>query len=127
MNKMNWLGGLLNEFEGKPLQKTGMLSREQVLAFFDKSSSSFANPEFKSLLRVGYERGQNVQDLVNEMQFQIFQAMGVQGDFGIGCLSKIRMVYSQDAELLKMFYTFVNSEEMLLDEVELPSDAYKAK
>lgn len=124
---MNWLGGLLNEFEGKPLQKTGTLSREQVVMFFEKSGTQFASPEFKSLLRVGYERGQNVSDLVNQMQFQIFQSMGVQGDFGIGSLRHIRQWFSQDADLLRMFYTFVNSEEMLLDEVELPAEAYKSK
>jgi hypothetical protein len=64
------------------------------MEFFKKSDEQFQNPEFKQLLRMGKSRGQDPQDLVNSMQHSIFENMGVQGDFGIKCLSRIRQVHT---------------------------------
>jgi hypothetical protein len=74
---MNWLVG---EFDARPLQKAGMLTKEQLLAFFMRSREQFDKQEFKQLLSVGAStRGPAAsEEIINGMQKQIFEALGVQ-------------------------------------------------
>ncbi|EFJ50398.1 hypothetical protein VOLCADRAFT_120656 [Volvox carteri f. nagariensis] len=126
---MQWLNSLVSEYEGRPLQKTGMLTKEQLQSFFQESAKQFNNAEFKQLLSVAHRtRGPgSSEDMVNGMQKEIFQSMGIQGDFGINCLSKVNQVYATDAFFMRHFYEHVQKEEMVLDEAEMPEAAFKSK
>ena len=125
--RMNWLSSLVNEYEGKPLQKTGMLTKDQLQVFFQKSKEQFTSPGFKQLLRSSAQRGRDLEQIVNEMQTQIFQAMGVQGDFGINCLGRVQQAHNDDAFFLRAFFEHVQLEEQTLDEAEMPEEAFKQK
>ncbi|KXZ55032.1 hypothetical protein GPECTOR_3g193 [Gonium pectorale] len=109
---MQWLSSLVSEYDARPLQKAGMLTKE-----------------FKQILSVALKtRGPGAsEDAINAMQKEIFEAMGVQGDFGIKCLSRVSQVYGTDAFFLRQFYEHVQKEEMVLDEAEMPEVAFKSK
>ncbi|GIL55615.1 hypothetical protein Vafri_11153 [Volvox africanus] len=126
---MQWLNSLVSEYEGRPLQKTGMLTKEQLTQFFQDSARQFNNPEFKQLLSVANKaRGPGaVEEAINGMQGEIFHSIGVQGDFGLKCLSKVNQVYADDAIFLRQFYEHVQKEEMVMDEAEMPEAQFKSK
>lgn len=47
----NWLSSFFApEFEGKALQKSGTISKEQLLSFFEHGKELFDNPDFKMAL-----------------------------------------------------------------------------
>jgi hypothetical protein len=55
----------------------------------------------------GYQRGQNVQNLINQAQHRIWEEKvqpPVQGDYGLGCLAGVQQQFKNDAELLRMFF-----------------------
>ncbi|GAX81769.1 hypothetical protein CEUSTIGMA_g9197.t1 [Chlamydomonas eustigma] len=100
---MEWLSSWLDT----PKNLSDAVSRESVIEFF--------------------ERGKNVQDIVNQAQLQLFESMGIKGQVGMQFLGKIRTVYANDAEMLRSFYQFVQLEERALDEAELPEPVFKQK
>ncbi|GFR48263.1 hypothetical protein Agub_g10128 [Astrephomene gubernaculifera] len=126
---MQWLNSLVSEYEGRPLQKSGMLTKEQLIKFFQDSAQQFNNPEFKQLLSVAMKtRGPGTaEEIINGMQRQILENMGVQGDFGLNCLARVNGVYGNDAAFLRLFYEHVQKEEMVLDEAEMPESAFRSK
>ncbi|PNW88882.1 hypothetical protein CHLRE_01g049050v5 [Chlamydomonas reinhardtii] len=126
---MNWLNALVNEYDAKPLQKAGMLTKDQLAQFFAESAKQFSNPEFKQLLSVAHsQRGPGTsEEMVNGMQKQIFESMGIQGDFGLKCLSRVHPEYGSDAFFMRQFYEHVQKEEMVLDEAEMPESMFRSK
>ncbi|KAG2494000.1 hypothetical protein HYH03_007927 [Edaphochlamys debaryana] len=106
-----------------------MLSKDQLVQFFEGSKKQFDNPDFKQMLGVSFKtRGPgSPEDMINGMQKQIFESMGVQGDFGLKCLSRVQQVYGNDAFFLRQFFEHVQKEEMILDEAEMPETMYKTK
>ncbi|GLC43552.1 hypothetical protein PLESTB_001569600 [Pleodorina starrii] len=126
---MQWLNSLVSEYDGRPLQKTGMLTKEQLVQFFQESAKQFNSPEFKQLVSVSLKaRGPGgPEEVINGMQREIFQSMGVQADFGLNCLSRVNSVYADDAFFLRQFYEHVQKEEMVLDEAEMPEAMFKSK
>lgn len=124
---MQWLNSLVSEYEGKPLQKSGMLTKDQLNLFFQKSGQQFDSPSFKQMLRAAFRSGRSTEELVNGMQSEIFMAMGVQADFGLKCLSQVTLQYGRDTPFMRAFYEHVQKEEMILDEAEMPEAAFHAK
>ncbi|KAG2430760.1 hypothetical protein HYH02_013599 [Chlamydomonas schloesseri] len=126
---MNWLNSLVNEYDAKPLQKAGMLTKDQMVQFFAESAKQFGNPEFKQLLSVAHsQRGPGTaEEMVNGMQKQIFESMGIQGDFGLKCLARVHAEYGSDAFFMRQFYEHVQKEEMVLDEAEMPESMFRSK
>lgn len=112
---------------GKALQRTGMLTKDQLTMFFQRSKEQFMNPEFKLLLRAAHKHGRSTEESINGMQQQVFQAMGVQGDFGISCLARVTQVHNDDAFFIRSFFEFVQLEEQTLDEADMEEEAYRAK
>ncbi|PNH09172.1 CTP synthase 1 [Tetrabaena socialis] len=85
--------------------------------------------EFKQMLSIAHNsRGAGAaEDMINGMQHQIFESTGVQGDFGLNCLSRVNQEYGDDAFFLRQFYEHVQKEEMVLDEAEMPEGAFRSK
>ena len=91
----------------KRLQASGMLTKEQLLAFFKAGRELLDRAAVKDELEQEHARGGDAQELVTNMQKAIFETQGVQGDFGIGCLQRVADEYSGDKEFMKDFYSFV--------------------
>uniref|UniRef100_A0A7S0S649 Uncharacterized protein n=1 Tax=Chlamydomonas leiostraca TaxID=1034604 RepID=A0A7S0S649_9CHLO len=127
----SWLSSFFTaEYEGKALQKSGPVTKEQLLSFFANGKELFENPDFKMALAAGYQRGQNPQDLVNQAQARIWEdkvVPAVQGDYGLNSLSRVLGQYRNDQDFLKNFYEFVHLEERALDEAEMPANEFEIK
>lgn len=69
---MELLNTLFNEFpEGRALQKSGRLSKDQLLDFFARGTRCFDDPSFKAQLRAGFNKGHRVEELVNGAQHAV--------------------------------------------------------
>lgn len=98
------------------LQAEGVLSRDQLRAFFAASWRAFDRPDFQQHLRDAASRGEGLSRLVNELQRQIFEALGIHGKFGLAFLSRLREVYGNDSEFMQEVLAFVDREQRALDE-----------
>ncbi|KAJ9533894.1 hypothetical protein QJQ45_026979 [Haematococcus lacustris] len=128
--RMQWLSSFFGEYQGKALQKSGELSKDQLLQFFASARGLFSSPEFQMALALGARQGQNVQEMINEAQGKVFEdnvTPAVQGDFGIASLSTALSRFGDDAEFLTIFYEFVHLEERAVDEAEMPTSEFEQK
>ena len=100
---MDWIGSWFAAPSN--LQSAGEIPKAQLIIFFEKGKSElFGSPAFRDHLRQGHEKGRSCQTLVDQAQSGLWESLGVQGAFGLAFLGKIRKVYSNDAEMLRMFY-----------------------
>jgi hypothetical protein len=129
---MQWLAntftGLVSEYpEGTHLQRTGVISREHLLQFFERGLQMFDSPEVKEQLKVAHATRKDVPDLVTNLQMRIFEELGIQGSFAIAFLSRVQQVYQADQEVIARFFNFVSREEMACDEAELSEQEFQQK
>ncbi|GMH36777.1 hypothetical protein BSKO_04650 [Bryopsis sp. KO-2023] len=125
---MQWITDSINSLfatsttEQGQLQHSGNLTIEQIMKFFDAGHKMFDDEGVKEQLRSAAQRRQNVGWLITEMQKKIFESQGINGNFGIGFLGKIRQMYGTDSSIMEALMMFVEREELALDEAELPVD-----
>mmetsp|Transcript_23258 Transcript_23258/g.64570 ORF Transcript_23258/g.64570 Transcript_23258/m.64570 type:complete len:201 (+) Transcript_23258:270-872(+) len=131
---MDWLQRTLGEWgsaefpEGNSsLQRSGMLSKEQLERFYKDGYQLFDHKDFMDSLKLAHSQGKDLSAIINDAQKEIFEKLGVQGDFGIACLSRVTSEYSRDPSAIQKFMEFAQREEMVLDEVELPPDQFEKK
>lgn len=111
----------------RPLQTTGMLSREQLLQLFDDFSLIVSKPDVKKRIADAVKQKQEAVAVTTEIQEELLEQMGVEPKFGIACLGKVNAIYKDDRELMLRFYAFVTKEELACDEAELGSNAFQQK
>ncbi|KAH7353002.1 hypothetical protein KP509_19G074500 [Ceratopteris richardii] len=111
----------------RPLQTSGMLSRQQLLQLFDDFSDIVSRPHVKKRIEDAVKQRQEAVAVTTEIQEELLEEMGVEAKFGISCLGKVNAVYKDDRELMLRFYTFVTKEELACDEAELGSHAFQLK
>lgn len=115
----NAVGSLLEEYpDGRTLQRSGKLSKEQVLEFFDRSLKLFEDADFKQQLKESHQLGLNVEEHVTDEQKKIFESMGIEGEYGVQFLGQIRTVYGSDKDVMVRFWPFVQQEELAYCEAE---------
>lgn len=88
------------------------------MAFFSKGQVLFESKDFCMRLRQGFERGDSVERMINTAQMQIFESIGIKGEYGIDYLARIQEEFSKDSEMQRVFWSFVHMEEKTLDEAE---------
>ena len=59
-------------------------------------------------------QGQDVEDAITALQLRVFEEMGVQGAFGLQCLSQISTVYKADKAVIALLYRHVYRSAMTL-------------
>ncbi len=64
----------------------------------------FESEDFKQYLKQANEKGKDVQHVVNGAQAQLFESIGIKGEYGIDYLCKVRTLYADDAEMLRTFF-----------------------
>ncbi|MCO5607030.1 hypothetical protein L7F22_061221 [Adiantum nelumboides] len=138
----------------RPLQTSGMLSRQQLLQLFDDFSRIVSRPDVKKRIEDAVKQKQADDDdksscglmvmtnplqhwleqfekeavaVTTEIQEELLEQMGVEPKFGIACLGKVNAIYKDDRELMLRFYAFVTKEELACDEAELGSQAFQIK
>ncbi|KAI4387912.1 hypothetical protein MLD38_000298 [Melastoma candidum] len=104
-----------------------MLTREQLLFFFDRFSSLTSQPDVKKRIADGVQDKQEAVAVTTAIQEEIFREMGIDPGYGIQCLGKINTVYENDQDLVIQFYKFVAKEEVACDEAELNSSEFSEK
>ncbi|XP_024528980.1 uncharacterized protein LOC9631413 [Selaginella moellendorffii] len=109
------------------LQRSGMLSKEQLFRLFLEFAHLVDKPEVKKRISDAVQARQEAVGVTTEIQEEIFLRMGVEPKFGIASLGKVNTVYKDDRELMLKFYEFVAREEMACDEAELGRDAFQQK
>eukprot|EP01025_Chloroclados_australasicus_P026360 TRINITY_DN2616_c0_g1_i1.p8 TRINITY_DN2616_c0_g1~~TRINITY_DN2616_c0_g1_i1.p8 ORF type:complete len:197 (-),score=39.19 TRINITY_DN2616_c0_g1_i1:2424-3014(-) len=103
------------------------LSKEQILNFIEEGHKLLDDPDVKRQLKAAHENGQNVEKLITQLQKEIFQKQGIDGDVGIAFLAKVSTVFADDPEVLTTFFGYVEREDLALDEVELEPNQYMQK
>eukprot|EP00250_Pteridium_aquilinum_P028389 c37074_g1_i1 orf=309-851(-) len=111
----------------RPLQSTGMLSRQQLLQLFDDFCHIVSKPDVKRRIEDAVKQRQEAVAVTTEIQEELLEQMGVEPKFGIACLGKVNAIYKDDRELMLQFYAFVTKEELACDEAELGSHAFQSK
>lgn len=117
-----WVPGVVQAVVPPPpqpvprLQREGILTQEQLRMFFAATARAFDREDVKQQLRQAGGRGKGVSRLVNELQRQIFEALGVHGKYGLDFLGKLREVYGKDGSFMSEVYAFVDREQRALDE-----------
>lgn len=111
----------------RPLQTSGMLSKEQLLHLFDRFSFLASEPGTKKRIADAVQDKQEAVAVTTAIQEEIFLEMGVDPRFGIACLGKVNAVFENDRDLMIQFYKFVAKEEMAIDEAELEPDEFAEK
>lgn len=48
-----------------------------------------------------------MEDLISELQKEVFRKQGVHGDWGLHCLGRINTEHRGDADFMAAFYQFV--------------------
>eukprot|EP00271_Cylindrocystis_brebissonii_P013967 TRINITY_DN346_c1_g6_i1.p1 TRINITY_DN346_c1_g6~~TRINITY_DN346_c1_g6_i1.p1 ORF type:complete len:217 (+),score=68.15 TRINITY_DN346_c1_g6_i1:263-913(+) len=128
MFSTSWMGGGNGLAAPSPqLQKTGMLSREQLLIVFKENSVLLDQPGSKERIKAGVKQGRPAEDITTELQEELLESMGIDPKFGIQCLGRVSTLYQNDRELMTKFFEFVAKEELACDEAELPFDQYRQK
>eukprot|EP01024_Parvocaulis_polyphysoides_P068372 TRINITY_DN8318_c0_g1_i1.p2 TRINITY_DN8318_c0_g1~~TRINITY_DN8318_c0_g1_i1.p2 ORF type:complete len:130 (-),score=11.05 TRINITY_DN8318_c0_g1_i1:38-427(-) len=103
------------------------LSRDQILQFIADVFQLLDQKETKLQLKEAFENGKDVENLITQLQMQLFQQQQIDGKHGIEFLSRVSEVYKTDPEVLTAFYGLVEREELALDEVELDPHEYAQK
>ncbi|MCO5559953.1 hypothetical protein L7F22_013557 [Adiantum nelumboides] len=111
----------------RPLQTSGMLSRQQLLQLFDDFSRIVSRPDVKKRIEDAVKQKQEAVAVTTEIQEELLEQMGVEPKFGIACLGKVNAIYKDDRVLMLRFYAFVTKEELACDEAELGSQAFQVK
>ncbi|CAD7702811.1 unnamed protein product [Ostreobium quekettii] len=113
--------------EREGLQRDGVLTKEQLRKFFAAGYKMFDSEDVKANLKEAARKRQDVGFVVTELQKEIFDSLGIDGKYGISFLGKIREKYGDDADFMNELMTFVDREELALDEAELPDDKLAKK
>ncbi|KAK9809581.1 hypothetical protein WJX73_004147 [Symbiochloris irregularis] len=125
---MSWL---VNEYPTpngqKQLQKSGMLSKDQLYLFFKEGKLLLDRPEVKAKLRSTHEAGGDLEVQIQRLQHLIFEKEGVDGAHGVACLGQVCQNYGQDPNIMKALIDFVNREEEALEEAEMIPEAFEQK
>ncbi|KAK8710301.1 hypothetical protein V6N13_145633 [Hibiscus sabdariffa] len=109
------------------LQKSGTLSREQLVYLFDRFSLLISQPDFKQRIVEAVNDKQEPVAVTTAVQEEIFLEMGVDPSFGLACLGKVNITYENDRDLLTRYYRFVANEELACDEAELGPEEFAEK
>ncbi|GLJ08937.1 hypothetical protein SUGI_0098850 [Cryptomeria japonica] len=113
--------------KGKSLQKSGMLTRQQLLHLFDLFAIELGKAEVKKRIADAVRDNQEPVAITTEIQEELLLKMDIDPQFGISCLGKINTVYENDRELMLQFYDFVAKEELACDEAELGPAGFSEK
>ncbi|KAL4336053.1 hypothetical protein GQ457_07G000500 [Hibiscus cannabinus] len=89
------------------LQKSGTLSREQLLYLFHRFSLLLSQPVFKKRIVEAVNDKQEPVAVTTAIQEDIFLEMGVDPSFGLACLGKVNITYENDQDLMIHYYRFV--------------------
>lgn len=111
----------------KHLQIEGQLSKEQLLKFFEEASKQLRSEGYRRKLKDAFLLKQDIEDMINAMQMEIFERQGVQGQHGIRFLGEVGSLYKSDNDVMAELLKFVTLEEDAMDEAELPQAEYEQK
>ncbi|KAK8534139.1 hypothetical protein V6N13_028185 [Hibiscus sabdariffa] len=111
------------------LQKSGTLSREQLLCLFHRFSLLISQPDFKKRIVEAMNDKQEPVAITTAIQEEIFLEMGVDPSFGLACLGRVNINYETDQDLMIHYYRFVAKcfEELACDEAELVPEEFAEK
>ncbi|KAK8534137.1 hypothetical protein V6N13_028185 [Hibiscus sabdariffa] len=109
------------------LQKSGTLSREQLLCLFHRFSLLISQPDFKKRIVEAMNDKQEPVAITTAIQEEIFLEMGVDPSFGLACLGRVNINYETDQDLMIHYYRFVANEELACDEAELVPEEFAEK
>uniref|UniRef100_A0A061R4A0 Uncharacterized protein n=1 Tax=Tetraselmis sp. GSL018 TaxID=582737 RepID=A0A061R4A0_9CHLO len=131
---MDWIGKTFREWTSPEfvesrgqLQRGGMVSKETLQRFFAESNLLFDTADFVDRLKHEHAEGKDVSEAIEAAQREIFERLGVEGRFGISCLSRVFNEYGSDLEAVQECVDFMQREELLLDEIELPPSEFQRK
>lgn len=105
------------------LQRSGMLTREQLLEMFNTFISEIQKPETKARVKAVVGK-RPVEDETTQIQREIFINMGVDGDHGLNCLQSVQSTYRADQEVIFKFMQMTEMESLACDEAELPEEEF---
>lgn len=129
---MEWISTTLNNLIGEYpadslLQHSGDIKDETILEFFKRSGECFDDPSFKEQLKQAVKNHRDPGVLIDAMQRRIFEDLGIQGDYGIKYLGRLRKLWGHNAQLLNIFFHHVSREETALDEAEMSPEQFQQK
>lgn len=97
------------------LRSTGGMSKQDYMEFFEVVCSTVCLPQARAVFKAEFEKSKKF-DLVAavsvKMQHRLLELMGVEWQYGVDCLNKIGILYTNDRELSMKFMTFQVSTEL---------------
>ncbi|DBA69820.1 TPA: hypothetical protein ACH3X2_012539 [Trebouxia sp. C0005] len=86
-NTMQWMqqavSKLVGQYSSGPLQQKSMLSKEQLTKFFTASTDLLETEAVKKELKTAADQGQDPEEIITDLQKELFKAQGIDGVFGI--------------------------------------------
>ncbi|KAL3141323.1 hypothetical protein ABBQ32_004909 [Trebouxia sp. C0010 RCD-2024] len=118
---------LVGQYAEQPLQQTGMLSKAQLTKFFVASGHLLDTADVKQELKAAADQHQEAEDVITDLQKELFKAQGINGGWGIECLGQVGDTYQDDTDFMKLFVTAVEREEEAVNEAELSPEDFLDK
>ena len=67
---------------GLGLQRSGIITQETILKFFEASNALLSQQEVKDNLAAAYQRGENISELLKAKQESVWSSLNVEAQFG---------------------------------------------
>mmetsp|Transcript_40217 Transcript_40217/g.48734 ORF Transcript_40217/g.48734 Transcript_40217/m.48734 type:complete len:214 (+) Transcript_40217:159-800(+) len=91
------------------------ITEEQLKTFLQQAFKKMKSEGFQDELREVYSKGgnreQNVMQHIDNAQKDIFNNMGIDGNFGVQYLKGVYSKYANNAEIRQIFEIYLNSEQ----------------
>ncbi|KAL0038520.1 hypothetical protein WJX77_009198 [Trebouxia sp. C0004] len=128
---MQWMqqavSKLVGQYSPGPQQQKGMLSKEQLTKFFTASTDLLETAAVKKELKTAADQGQDPEEIITDLQKELFKAQGIDGVFGIECLGQVGDAYQDDTDFMRLFVSSVEREEEAVNEAELSPEEFQIR
>lgn len=118
---------LVGQYASGPLQHSGMLSKEQLTKFFTASTTLLDAAAVKRELKAAADQEQEPEEVITDLQKELFKAQGIDGVWGIACLSQVGDLYQDDTDFMRLFVASVEREEEAVNEAELAPEEFQLR
>ncbi|CAI5977361.1 unnamed protein product [Closterium sp. NIES-65] len=101
------------------LQRAGMLSREQLMAFFRAFTALLDSKEARAQIKSSVQEGKSASSVTRLLREQVLLDMGIEPQFGMTCLRAVPLDYREDRDMVLRICHMHAREEAACDEAEL--------
>lgn len=121
------VSNLVGQYTSEPLQQKDMLSKEQLTKFFTASTDLLEVAAVKRELKAAADQDQDPEEVITDLQKELFKAQGIDGVWGIKCLGQVGDTYQDDTEFMRLFVSSVEREEEAVNEAELSPEEFQVR